>query len=69
MHKRETPHQHDRVKIRMDLCQIEDRTLLVVTDYYSNFLSVEKLKKKLQRDHYNFTQNVRNTWDTPGNCK
>ena len=28
----------------MDFYQIGDSTLLVVTDYYSNFLSVEKLK-------------------------
>ena len=50
MHKRETLHQHDRAnslwaKIGMYLCQIEDRTLLVVTDYYLNFVSVEKLEK------------------------
>ena len=48
--KRETIIQHKRgdtpwSKIGMDLCQIDDRTLLVVTDYYSNFLSVEKLEK------------------------
>ena len=46
--KHETLQQHDRAKspwakIGMDLCQIGDRTSLVVTDYYSNFLSVEKV--------------------------
>ena len=47
--KRETFIQHKRgdtpwSKIGMDLYQIYDRTLLVVTDYYSNFISVEKLE-------------------------
>ena len=46
--KHETLQQHDRekspwAKIGMDLCQIGDRTLLVLTYYYSNFLSVEKV--------------------------
>ena len=49
MNKHETIQQYDRAKspwakIGMDLCQIGDRTLLVVTDYYSNFLSVEKVE-------------------------
>ena len=34
-----------RSEIGMGLCRIDDRTLLVVTDYYLNLLSVEKLKK------------------------
>ena len=51
MNKHETIQQYDRskspwVKIGMDLFQIGDITLLVVIDYYSNFLSVEKFENK-----------------------
>ena len=47
--KHETLQQHDRVKspwekIGMDLFLTGYRTLLVVTYYYSNFLSVEKVE-------------------------
>ena len=30
-------------KIRVDLCELKGRTLLVVCDYYSNFIEVEKI--------------------------
>ena len=40
-------------KIGIDLCQLDNRILIIVIDYYSNFLSVEKLSittsKELKR--------------------
>ena len=40
-------------KIGVDLCYLNDRTLLVVTDYYSNYLTVRRIPNQ-------YTQNVTN---------
>ena len=40
-------------KIGLDLCYLNDRTLLVVTDYYSNYLTVRRISNQ-------YTHNVTN---------
>ena len=44
------PLQHDFVarpwyKVRADLCDLQGRTLLVLCDYYSNFIEAENISK------------------------
>ena len=55
MAHRDTPskeplQQHDFVarawsKVGADLCDLQGRTLLVVSDYYSNFIEVENISR------------------------
>ena len=47
---KESPLQHEFVgrpwyKISVDLCELPGRTLLVVSDYFSNFIEVERVHK------------------------
>ena len=35
-------------KVAADLCQLDNRTLLVITDYYSNFIEVARIIKEMK---------------------
>ena len=37
-------------KVAADLCEIDNRTLLVISDYYSNFIEVARLKTVTSRN-------------------
>ena len=36
-------------KVAADLCELDNRTLLVITDYYSNFIEVARIKSVTSR--------------------